>query len=1248
MRRFEFSEGTSNKFWQITQEGTDLHIQWGRIGTAGQSQTKAHASESAAKAEHDKLIAEKTKKGYAEVSPVGDHEARSTDGIPAPTPAAPKPAKAAASAPTITTASAASAAVTMPAVPLAKARAKEEAAAAATAPRPAVAEGDRISWPEELRKEADEEEQRAFATLPQGGRPALVAIVKDKAKEEIENWKLGRPKADSEGALAMDHLLATYAAGVEPTDMDAVAEARAATLMYDDDALAAMGVYWVARSGLPFALDALAAMWSYYRNYDYAGWKEPRPTWVSKVDPLTHWDSSVNGAKMRMVRVVASLLAAADEPARAAAKAHAETLRVSSGLPVKVGLTLAFRDEAWADADARAVLALTGVNARDAEDLVFLLTDRDVLSPFAKKFPTRSPLRLVRRAGFAAAPVIHKMLDDQYGRDDAAKALAVLENAESAKALTTVLDKKTAAPIARAFFERRPDLGIAALAGVVAGKGNLATYAEPVLKGLLRANPATVAAVMPTLDARIRGVVEKELAASQPVPDASPEELPAFLVTPPWTQPRPKSKVPTSIPLDVIATELRIHWTDGQMKAALARGDQALASYRGYDKTPKGLEARTKAADAFVEKMLEEGKTWGVTALLHLATDACAEKLLAGKENLGDPDLPYLLARFGAKALPYVTAYVERNDMDPSSALSDVEVSALAPGFALAFAKKKWRTNAERWLVRFPAAAATGVIPMALGATKKERESGRAALRVIAESHRKEVDAAAARYGKAAADAITALLDAPSDEIPEKIPNLPAFVDPASLPRPRILGGKKALPESGLRALLTLLQLSTLEEPISLLEQVKTSFEPKSLAELAWELFQAWLTGGAVSKENWAFTALGLIGDDECARRITPLIRAWPGESQHARAVTGLDVLASIGTDVALMHLHGIAQKLKFKGLQEKAREKIQVIADSRGLTSDELADRLVPDLGLDDNGSLALDFGPRQFTVTFDESLKPMVRDAAGKVSSDLPKPGKSDDAEKSAAAVETWKALKKDAKAIAQGQLVRLEMVMCAQRRFPAESFQGFFVDHPLMIHLVRRVVWGVYGKDGALASTFRVAEDRSFSDEKDRAFTLADDATIGLCHRLEMDDVTVAAWGQVLSDYEIIQPFDQLAREVFRITEAEAKGNSLERMKDVEVKTSKIQGLEARGWRKGAPQDAGWVWDVWKPLPGGLVAEMGIQGGICMGYMEGTPTEQKLGNVCLRKKDEWQASKELTFAALSPAVFSELVRDIEQLRE
>ncbi|MBX3245568.1 MAG: WGR domain-containing protein [Myxococcales bacterium] len=64
-RRFELEDGKSSKFWEIALDGCDLTTRWGRIGTSGQSKTKTFASEDKARVEHDKLIAEKTSKGYS-------------------------------------------------------------------------------------------------------------------------------------------------------------------------------------------------------------------------------------------------------------------------------------------------------------------------------------------------------------------------------------------------------------------------------------------------------------------------------------------------------------------------------------------------------------------------------------------------------------------------------------------------------------------------------------------------------------------------------------------------------------------------------------------------------------------------------------------------------------------------------------------------------------------------------------------------------------------------------------------------------------------------------------------------------------------------------------------------------------------------------------------------------------------------------------------------------------------------------
>ena len=43
-RRFEFVEGTSSKFWEISTDGNNVTVRYGRIGTNGQSQTKSFTS----------------------------------------------------------------------------------------------------------------------------------------------------------------------------------------------------------------------------------------------------------------------------------------------------------------------------------------------------------------------------------------------------------------------------------------------------------------------------------------------------------------------------------------------------------------------------------------------------------------------------------------------------------------------------------------------------------------------------------------------------------------------------------------------------------------------------------------------------------------------------------------------------------------------------------------------------------------------------------------------------------------------------------------------------------------------------------------------------------------------------------------------------------------------------------------------------------------------------------------------------
>jgi cell wall assembly regulator SMI1/predicted DNA-binding WGR domain protein len=75
-RRFEFVDGGSNKFWEVWIDGNAVYTHYGRIGANGQTTIKEEGDAAKASRLLEKLVAEKTKKGYVE-----------SDGLPANGPA---------------------------------------------------------------------------------------------------------------------------------------------------------------------------------------------------------------------------------------------------------------------------------------------------------------------------------------------------------------------------------------------------------------------------------------------------------------------------------------------------------------------------------------------------------------------------------------------------------------------------------------------------------------------------------------------------------------------------------------------------------------------------------------------------------------------------------------------------------------------------------------------------------------------------------------------------------------------------------------------------------------------------------------------------------------------------------------------------------------------------------------------------------------------------------------------------------
>lgn len=1279
MERYELVEGRSAKFWEASVAGATLTVRFGRIGTQGQSKDKTFSDAAAAEREKDKLVREKTAKGYART---GDGAA---DG------AAPVPAQAPETAKT----------------------AKPAAKATATAKATTEVEPTPQPNPQEAAPVAPVSEETRPAAAPSravfDGTPLPTRLRPGRRLSADEAWQaLREPLIAQVGPGTCARLIARKPS---PDDLSAWIESVAAALeearesgrhgsRRDNDLrplFEAALRFFVENGGAPAAARLVDAMRPGAKkgHYQDLAWADPlllalRAALVHA--PEAEYDAAVTHLNARIAEshdwpsaAAFAFLLADDRPAPHPLQALA-VLEAAEAAGIDVAARTEFLPlivDAPPEAAAR-------WRTKRSYHLYFCYCALDAPEAAA------TLIAVADAAGQPALPALDWLL--HYALDDERTALAraILSTGESGalSALVPHLHEKPVAAGLDAALAADPAAVVPrCLAALAGGRAEPALRAR-VVRALDHHGLDTVRGWLGEGEARAARVLDG-LVQARAVPLAAREAWPRVLRDPPWRS-KARRADDLVLALDPLPTPFGFerpvveehHWRSyhahvladlGELPAFIAEAE-ASDLKQNWVNIPPPLSAPPRDdADALLSWL--RARLEQIDANCRYWSPSPYRKLIEGMEKQPEPlalalwsltgvvagqshvhYLPEIVAtmldRFGEKAVPGLVALVEADPVRFLPSVLTIDAAALAPAAARALTQlKKAREPALAWLRRHRRTAVVRLLPDAVGKPGPTRDAAEHALRVLAADRadgRAEIEAVLALYAEhepRVAEAVVQVLDRdPLARVPAKVGRPPVWLVPGALVRPQLKGGG-ALPDEAMLALCEMLSFTNPDAVYAGVPMVREACTRDSLAAFAWDLFSAWTAAGTPSKDGWVLRTLGWFGDNGTARDLTRLIRRWPGESAHARAVTGLDVLADLGSDVALMNLNGIAEKLKFKGLQEKARAKIAQLAEARGLSPEELSDRLAPDLDLDERGGLDLDFGPRRFRAGFDEALKPWVKDEAGQRLKDLPKPVKADDADKAAAASARWSALKKDARAVASLQVARLEAMLATSRRVRPAVFGPFFASHPLVRHLTQRLVWATYPDADPRTTprlTFRVAEDLGFTDAADEpvAIDLSEEASglIGLVHPLHLEPQALAAWGALFGDYEIAQPFPQLARETHAFTDPERGAAKTDRFSGVVVEAKRLRGMAALGWPLGEKQDHG---DIhW--LERGLTFTDGEAGIAYLHFGEGLFTgapdfenaEQTLGDLGLERPWGREANRK-TFGDLDPVTASELLR-------
>ena len=290
--------------------------------------------------------------------------------------------------------------------------------------------------------------------------------------------------------------------------------------------------------------------------------------------------------------------------------------------------------------------------------------------------------------------------------------------------------------------------------------------------------------------------------------------------------------------------------------------------------------------------------------------------------------------------------------------------------------------------------------------------------------------------------------------------------------------------------------------------------------------------------------------------------KKMPGVGPAAAAIGNACLYAlykSKGLD-GIGHLSRLKLRIKQSNTQQIIEKYIQAAATEQGVSTHEIEDMAVDDLGLT-NGTREFLFENYTCILKITGVGKSELNwyKAGGVQQKTVPSVIK----EKQAARLKKIKDIQKQTDQTTSAQRDRIDRMFRTGRKLSFEAFREFFLDHGLMCFLSRQIIWNIT-QAGQTTAMIRV--DEVWLNNKDEVVTLHENAEVSLWHPALAPLAEVQKWREFLIRHQIQQPSKQAFREVYLLTEAEINTRTYSnRMAAHVLKQHQFNMLaKTRGWK------------------------------------------------------------------------------------
>ena len=274
-----------------------------------------------------------------------------------------------------------------------------------------------------------------------------------------------------------------------------------------------------------------------------------------------------------------------------------------------------------------------------------------------------------------------------------------------------------------------------------------------------------------------------------------------------------------------------------------------------------------------------------------------------------------------------------------------------------------------------------------------------------------------------------------------------------------------------------------------------------------------------------------------------------------------VQALGSMECNESVSQLARLRTKIKYSVAQRLIEKSLRQAAKRSGLTVDEVEDFAVAQYSLDAEGKTDVGIGDAKATVQLSPEGHATViwRNANGEVVKSAPSHVKKAFGKETKAV----SALAKELEQAYLAQRYRLESSFVHPRVMPAAHWRRYFVDHPLLGLLGRRLIWVFSNEEGWEDSGLYC--DGEVRGSRGEVVDVARATKVRLWHPLSSEASELQAWRERIFALGVRQPFRQAFREFYEVTEEERHGKTYSnRFAGILMRQHQFASLcRAKGW-------------------------------------------------------------------------------------